>query len=118
MNENNKETDTDIQNVYDGIELPDEVEENRINNNIQDNFIFIPDMDQLGNDLYYNRLPIHECMKIALSDVNCKGFNTLGFFKSNIENLNPSIYFKKGDGLYVKRSVYENQLQKNTNYND
>lgn len=115
--ENNKKIDTDIQNVYDGIELPDEVEENGINNNIQDNFIFIPDMDQLGNDLYYNRLTIQECMKIALSDVNCKGFNTLGFFKSKIEELKPSGYFRENiDGLYIKKNILENNNEKYNNH--
>ena len=86
-------------------------------NNIQDNFIFIHNMDQLGNDLYYKRLSIQECMKIALSDVNCKGFNTLGFFKSKIEELKPSGYFRENiDGLYIKKNILENNNEKYNNH--
>ena len=83
-------------------------------------YIFIKNLDYIGSDLYCNKVDINEKFIIAYNDKNCDGFNTLGFFKKNINinNLKPSKYFNNGDGLYIKRLVYENQLQKNTNYND
>jgi hypothetical protein len=70
-------------------------------------FKFIPGKDQICFDLYYKQATVAECMKIAMEDDKCVGFNTLGFFKSNIENLKPSPYFKSGDGIYVKKSKYQ-----------
>lgn len=81
-------------------------------------YIFIENVDFHGNDIYFKKVSHNEKFIIAYNDINCQGFNTLGFFKSTIDikNLHPSIYFKKGDGLYVKRSVYENQLQNNKKF--
>ena len=53
-------------------------------------------------DTYINKESIELNMKKALNDKNCMGFNTLGFFKNKIENLTPSQYFSKGDGIYIK----------------
>jgi hypothetical protein len=85
------------------------IEENNIEeNNIEENFIFIPGRDQINYDLYYHKKTIKECMKIALYDENCKGFNTLGFFKSNIESLTPSQYFSTNDGIFIKKIIQKN----------
>ena len=69
-----------------------------------DKFIFIPQLDHNGDDLYYNKQSLSKLFDIADKDKNCKGFNTLGFFKSKIDlnNLQKSVYFKVTDGLYVK----------------
>lgn len=83
----------------------------------KNDYIFIENLDEHGNDIYFKKVSHNEKFIIAYNDVNCVAFNTLGFFKNtiNIHNLKPSVYFKKGDGLYVKRLVYENQIQKNKN---
>ncbi len=51
-------------------------------------------------------------MAIAKNDSRCIGFNTLGFFKSNISELIPSVYFKPGDGVYIKESFYKKFTEK------
>ena len=85
---------------------------NNVNNNI--NFIFIPNLDHQDNDIYFNKLSLDEQFKLAEQDPDCSGFNTLGFFKNKIDvhNLKSSIYFKDGDGIYIKRSIYNNYLKK------
>jgi hypothetical protein len=78
--------------------------------NIMDNFIFIKNLDQPGNDIYYNNKNIDELLKIAINDNNCIGFNTLGFFKNKLDNLSKSQYFNINDGIYIKKEVYEKYL--------
>ena len=91
---NGKTVDTDIQTNYKALDFT---------KTLEDQFIFIPRMDQIGSDLYYHRgLSVIECMKKALNDPKCQGFNTLGFFKSNIDKLSGSIYFGEKDGLYIR----------------
>ena len=96
-NENGKEIDSDIQNIYSCLNL---------NNVIENQFVFIKGLDQIKYDLYYiNNNPV-ENMKKAIQDVNCIGFNSLGFFKTKIENLTTSQYFKESDGIYIKKEYY------------
>jgi GR25 family glycosyltransferase involved in LPS biosynthesis len=87
-------------------------DEDYLNDNI--NFIFIPNLDHQDNDIYFNKLSLDEKFKHAEQDPNCSGFNTLGFFKNkiDIDNLKSSIYFKDGDGIYIKKSLYEDYLKK------
>ena len=94
-NEGSKVIDTDIQTNYTSLDF---------NKTVEDQFTFIPKMDQIGHDLYFNRdLSLTEKMIKALKDPKCVGFNTLGFFKSKIENLTGSIYFGESDGVYIRR---------------
>ena len=51
-------------------------------------------------------------MQIALNDEKCVGFNSLGYFKSDIIELKVSPYFKENDGIYIKKYIYENYLLK------
>lgn len=104
-NENGKNIDTDIQNNSDSMNL---------NEDISQYFDFVPNRDQIGNDLYYNRKSLDEMMAIAYNDKNCAGFNTLGFFKNNIENdkLTTSPYFSSKDGIYIKRSFEKHTIEK------
>ena len=121
-NENGKAIDTDIQNVYDGIDFTgidnyngsNIVNDIDINNSeiIKNKFIFIPNLDVIGSDLYYHNYSLEEQLKIAIEDPNCIGFNSLGFFKHAITTLKPSQYFKQGDGIYIKKFAYEYFLQK------
>jgi GR25 family glycosyltransferase involved in LPS biosynthesis len=73
-------------------------------------FIFIHMKDQIDNDMYCRNESIKTCMKIALNDDKCVGFNTLGFFKHTITNLTESRFFGSNDGIYIKRQHYENMV--------
>ena len=98
-NENGKIIDSNIQNLYDGFDFSEF--------DIEKNFIFIPEKDQISNDIYYKRDSLENMLETAHNDSNCVAFNTLGFFKNKINNLTSSRYFKKNDGIYIKRNYYE-----------
>jgi len=99
-NEGGKKIDTDIQNDYEVLDLS------------QDEYIFIKNKDQHGFDLSYKKGDINEYFQIASNDPNCVAFNTLGFFKNKAIFLQPSIYFSKDDGIYIKKSYYEKNFNK------
>lgn len=92
-NEGGKAIDTDIQQDYDSFDFSD------------NEFSYYPQLDYEGSDLYFKKTSIDEMFKIAMNDKKCEGFNTLGFFKHNIDitKLKASPYFGKNDGLYVKK---------------
>jgi hypothetical protein len=62
------------------------------NNNMSDDYIFIPGLDQPGND------------SIQVDGV---AFNTLGVFKSAITSLVP------GSGIHIKKDIYNQYLNNN-----
>ncbi len=91
---------------------------------MDEKYIFKKGYDQLNNDINYYDLNLNSddindinkiFQKVLLND-NCVGFNTLGFFKSNIDvnNLTKSIYYKnENDGIYIKKDYYlKNKLKK------
>ena len=92
----NQEVDTDIQKETAKLDF----------NNILEDFTFVQGVDQIGNDLFFKRGSVEESMASAMADPNCAGFNTLGFFKSKIDKnfLQPSHYFGKTDGIYIKNT--------------
>jgi len=93
-NENGQPIDTDIQNKYDPLDFTE-------------NYIFLPDVDINNHDMYYNNnLTLEEKFSIASKTPSCIGFNSLGFFKNGITKLVSSIYFKPGDGVYIKEVAY------------
>uniref|UniRef100_A0A6C0E7H2 Uncharacterized protein n=1 Tax=viral metagenome TaxID=1070528 RepID=A0A6C0E7H2_9ZZZZ len=111
-NENGKKIDSDIQNTFDSIDftgVPDVSVEN--DKNIKADFVFIPGLDVIGCDLYMRNGSLEEKFLTAIGDSECVGFNTLGFFKDDIIKLQPSIYFKEGDGVYIKKHAYEEYLE-------
>lgn len=116
----NSNIDSDIQKDVECFDFDhiDNLNDNIINNlnnlNKDINFIFIPNLDHHGDDIYFNKISLNEQFKIAEQDNNCIGFNTLGFFKNKIiiDNLKTSIYFQDGDGIYIKKSIYDNYLNK------
>jgi len=117
-NENGKKIDSDIQNTFDSIDftgVPDvrvkSVENDKNAQNIKADFVFIPGLDIIGSDLYMRNGSLEEKFLIAIGDSECIGFNSLGFFKDDITKLQPSIYFKEGDGVYIKKHAYEEYLE-------
>ena len=99
--------DTDIQTDSIGLDFSKIKDINTIKdiNNMTTNYIFIPNVDHIGDDICFNRLNIQDMMIFADKDNNCAGFNTLGFFKSKIDtnNLKLSQYFGPTDGIYIKK---------------
>lgn len=78
---------------------------------IKEQFKFYPKLDQKNYDCYIYKDDILSCMKKALNDENCVGFNTLGFFKSDVFDLKKSEYFNDNDGIYIKiKHIENNQL--------
>jgi len=114
-NENGKKIDSDIQNTFDSIDftgVPDvSVENDKNAQNIKADFVFIPGLDVIGCDLYMRNGSLEEKFLTAIGDSECVGFNTLGFFKDDVIKLQPSGYFKEGDGIYIKKQVYEEYLK-------
>ena len=77
---------------------------------MKDQFIFISGCDQFDNDIYYNNQEnknIDFYKMLALNNDNCVAFNTLGFFKSKLDKLTISPYFKNSDGIYIKKEYYK-----------
>jgi GR25 family glycosyltransferase involved in LPS biosynthesis len=97
--------DTDIQTNYNALDCTSIME---------DQFIFLPQVDQIGHDMFHQRSSVADCMSKALkfTESECIGFNTLGFFKNKIETLTTSPYFGEKDGLYVKKAYYEMYKQR------
>jgi hypothetical protein len=113
-NEYGQKIDTDVQNYNDILDFSNFY----IKNNyelIKEKFIFIQNLDQHGNDIYYHTKSLEEQMTIAFNDKTCVGFNTSGFFKNKIDiyDLKSSPYFGENDGLYIKKEYYEEQIKNN-----
>lgn len=86
---------------------------------ITDKFIFVPSLDQIGNDIGLHRSDnIHELMDKALNTPGCVGFNTLGYMKSTINKLEPSRFFGENDGIYVMRDDVVEERKNSTSKPD
>jgi len=72
-----------------------------------DNYIFIRDLDQLGNELLHNNSSIENNIKLANSIPNCFAINSSGSFKSSITNL------IAGVGIYIKKEAFQEYINKN-----
>lgn len=55
-----------------------------------------------------------EMIDRASKDETCVAFNTLGFFKNNITNLTSSQYMGIHDGIYIKKTFYDEYCKKTT----
>jgi hypothetical protein len=74
---------------------------------IKSKFVFIPFLDEIGNDIgRCESRNLQEIMFKALNTPKCVGFNTLGYLKFEISNLQPSRYFGEHDGIYILRDEY------------
>jgi GR25 family glycosyltransferase involved in LPS biosynthesis len=113
-NENSKQIDSDIQNIYDCLDFTKVLD----NAELLSQFTFIPKLDIIGNDIYFSNKSLEEKLSIAHEDNSCIGFNTLGFFKNKIDTLKPSQYFKQGDGIYIKKELYDDYLNKTNDKTD
>ena len=71
-----------------------------------DSYMFIPNQDHIGDDLYYLPGQIDKCIEIAEKDDKCVGFNTLGYFKHTITKLVTLDCLGANGGIYIKKSHY------------
>ena len=74
-------------------------------------YIYIKGYDYFNNDNdidYKNNLSIYEMMKISDSNNNCMGFNTLGFFKTNIDVNNLT---KCSCGIFIKIEAVPGEIK-------
>ncbi len=96
---NNPNMDSDIQTDHTSLILPVAT----------DDWVFLPGLDSGDNDIQFvGRKSHHELLEIAAQNSSCVAFNTLGFLKSAVRYpLQPSGYFKHGDGTYIRKSMYE-----------
>jgi GR25 family glycosyltransferase involved in LPS biosynthesis/tetratricopeptide (TPR) repeat protein len=111
-NEGGKKIDSDIQNSSDALNL--NLTDTNTNINLpEEQFVFIPRVDQHNNDIFYKKCSIPEMMEIALANPAILSFNTLGFFKNRAEHseFTTSPYFGPSDGLYVKIKPPMPQIQ-------
>lgn len=83
-------------------------------NNIFDQFIFIPQKDEIGSDLHYKGNQAISSLLLECSNhPKACGVNTLGFFKKDISNLQSSPYFQPKDGIYIKKDFYSKKFLQN-----
>ncbi len=80
-----------------------------------DGYIYYPNKDSPGNDLYYKSgFSIDDMKKIADADSNCIAFNTYGYFKNDIvleKHFNFFCMPLKYEGLYVKIPVFNEKTR-------
>ena len=71
-----------------------------------DSYTFYKGLDYVGNDIYYLNENIDKLFEISNNNKNISGFNTLGYFKKNIDihNLSSNDYINSNNnhGIYVK----------------
>ena len=79
-------------------------------NYIDDDFTFYHGLDHSCDDIYSKYLSsIDQLKELCKNDINCAGFNTLGFFKNKIDvlNLKETEWINKNTnhGIFVKNKV-------------
>lgn len=106
-NEGGKEIDTDIQNDRDCLNF------DYLKDYYLDKFIFCENLDQIHNDMFFARDLLGNMLKKAYENDNCVGVNSLGFFKNKVlvNELAPSKYLGKDDGIYIKRDYILKQVE-------
>jgi len=100
-NENGKQIDTDIQNLYESFNL------NITERELLDKYECYYNQDFIGNDICYrNATDLFDMLMIAENTEGCVSFNTLGYFKNSmvVEKLSPL----DNCNFYVKKSFLKN----------
>ena len=76
-------------------------------------FIFLNNLDQIGNDILMKKDTIENNLSIALNDDNCIAFNSKGYFKSCIIQLKKSSFLDENEGIYIKKKYYQKYILNN-----
>ena len=97
------------------------------NNYKKNNYIYYnyyPGVDHLGDDIYYVpgiELNLEKLKEIADNDINVVSYNTLGFFKKNVDymNLKETEYVNKKNahGIFIKKYETEYSVEEKNNKN-
>ena len=101
--ENGKIIDTDIQQNWGCIDF----------SCLETEYIFIAGIDQIGNDI--SKIEPTDAgflMQYATNNLDCVAFNTFGYFKSKIEELVKPACFSEKDGIFIKKSYYDNVVKR------
>jgi GR25 family glycosyltransferase involved in LPS biosynthesis len=101
-NEGGKAVDSDIQNMYESIDLSDTPD------GLLEKYHYYPNQDFFGSDIHYiGNKSLFDQLLIAEGDSSCVCFNTLGYFKHEFD---ATKLIKINCGLYVKKQ-YISSLQ-------
>jgi FkbM family methyltransferase len=101
-NEGGKAVDSDIQNMYESIDLSDTPD------GLLEKYHYYPNEDFFGSDIHYiGNKSLFDQLLIAEGDSSCVCFNTLGYFKHEFD---ATKLIKINCGLYVKKQ-YISSLQ-------
>jgi hypothetical protein len=94
--------DSDIQKNFDYLDIYSD-----------ENFQYFRGLDSCDNDIErMKNLSIDNMKKKAIENKNCICFNSLGFFKSKLNQLTKSPYYKNiTDGVYVKKKYLNNKIE-------
>lgn len=95
-----------VKNIYSNVDYDIQKNQNFLDIYSDENFQYIRNKDSKDDDIdYINNISIDEMKKKALDNLNCICFNSLGFFKSKLNDLTNTIYYNNvSDGLYIKKS--------------
>lgn len=88
----------------------------KLKRNFKNNpFVFIPNLDFDGNDIFYMQGTISKIIRHAVNKIDCDGFNTVGYLKKEIDfnKLTTSPYFGEKDGIFIKKYIHERQVSRN-----
>ena len=106
-NEGGKAVDSDIQNIYDSIDLSPTLDV------LLEKYVYYSYLDSFGNDMFrVSNKSLFDQLLLAEKNPDCICFNTLGFFKNKLSYLTISPYFSSKDGLYVKKEYKNNNNSK------
>jgi hypothetical protein len=72
-------------------------------NNIYDNFIFLPVVDQKECDFPHSENNFNDILEKVLTMNNIVAVNSRGYMKTSINNLEPSQFFNENDGIFIKK---------------
>jgi hypothetical protein len=75
-------------------------------------YVFLQGTDQISHDINRVDAPdVNSLLEIASDTAGCVGVNTLGYLKNKIEKLERVPWFADKDGIFIKKTVYDDFLQ-------
>lgn len=81
----------------------------KTNNYIFEDYDFFPNLDSYGGDIVETHGDIFAIKKIADITENCVAFNTYGWLKKSLKNINDFIVLENKhyvpDGIYIKKNI-------------
>lgn len=79
---------------------------------IMSQYVFLQGTDQISHDINRVDAPdVNSLLEIASDTSGCVGVNTLGYLKKKIEKLERVPWFADKDGIFIKKTVYDDFLE-------